>query len=161
MEEHWWPELRNQLVSQFRLGPFTAHDQDHWKRVEGYGCYLGAELGADLEVVRLFAWIHDSQREQESRDPEHGARAAAYAAEWCGKTFFLKPEQLDLLTEACSQHELGLTTEQVTIGVCWDSDRLDLDRVGKTPDADYLSTNLGRKLALMRPSIRRRLVGMD
>ena len=151
--EVWWPGLRERLVSQFRLGPFSAHDQEHWQRVERYGVYLASQ-GADLEVVRLFAWIHDSQRQKESYEPEHGPRAAEWAREWCGKAFFLRSDQLEVLMEACRDHELGSTTRDLTIGVCWDSDRLDLDRVGKTPDLDLLSTDLGKKL---RPNDRRRV----
>lgn len=160
MNAPWWPQLKERLISEFQLGTFTAHDQDHWQRVESYGLYLAAETGADIEVVRLFAWIHDSQRENESYDPEHGPRAAAWARRNCGDRFHLTPEQLELLDLACRDHELGLTSDNVTIGVCWDSDRLDLDRVGKTPDPKYLSTEPGRKLALLRANDRRRLAGL-
>ena len=157
MEEDWWPALRERLIAQFRLGPYSPHDHDHWRRVEKYGVYLAGQ-GADLEVVRLFAWIHDSQREKETCEPEHGPRAADWAKEWCGRAFYLGPAQLELLVQACHDHELGRTTRNVTVGVCWDSDRLDLDRVGIVPDSDYLSTELGKKLALMRPNDRRRTV---
>ena len=49
---------------QFRLGERSAHAWDHWERVEKYGVFLSRESGADEEVVRLFALLHDSQRRQ-------------------------------------------------------------------------------------------------
>ncbi|MCA9790206.1 MAG: hypothetical protein KC910_00365 [Candidatus Eremiobacteraeota bacterium] len=44
-----------------------------------------------------------------------------------------------------------------TIATCWDSDRLDLDRVGVDPDPAFLSTAAARKLAELTPTERRRL----
>ncbi|MGE0488216.1 MAG: hypothetical protein AB7S38_03260 [Vulcanimicrobiota bacterium] len=158
MNDKDWQDLQQELIAQFRLGPFTAHDHDHWRRVEAYGIYLAQANQADLEVVRLFAWIHDSQRFEESHDPEHGQRAADFAERRCS---FLEPDRLALLMDACRDHEKGFTSQDATIGACWDADRLDLDRVGRVPDPDYLSTQTGKTLALMRANDRRRLVGVN
>ncbi|MCA9794566.1 MAG: hypothetical protein KC910_22315, partial [Candidatus Eremiobacteraeota bacterium] len=57
-------------------------------------------------------------------------------------------------------HEKGRVSQDPTIGACWDADRLDLDRVGKAPDPDLMSTPTGKKLALLRANDRRRLVGV-
>jgi uncharacterized protein len=45
------------------------------------------------------------------------------------------------------RHAEGHTSDDPTIGVCWDADRLDLGRVGMRPRARYMSTAAGRKLA--------------
>ena len=155
-----WEDLREQVHSQFRLGRNSAHDWDHWDRVESYGLYVGRSVEADLEVVRLFALLHDSQRFEESHDPEHGPRAARYAQLLCGKAFHLKPQQLELLMLACRDHEFGRTSSDPTIGSCWDADRLDLDRVGINTNPHYMSTDMGKRLALRLPYQRQQLAGI-
>lgn len=154
-----WARLQSHLISGFRLDSFSAHDQDHWRRVELYGIYLAPMSGADLEIVRLFAWLHDSQRESEGHDPLHGERAESVARSLCGNYFQLSADRLELLALACRDHEKGRTSPDPTVGVCWDADRLDLDRVGKTTDPDYLSSLAARELAKLRPVNRRRKVG--
>lgn len=140
--------LKQQLVAQFRLGRHSAHYVDHWERVERYGIYLAAHSGADVELVRLFAIIHDSQRGQEGPDPEHGPRAAQFVQQL---DWPLDPQRRQTLMLACHDHEFGKTSSDPTIGTCWDADRLDLDRVGITTDPDLMSTEMGRKLSLCRP----------
>ena len=154
-----WERLQRHLISGFKLGNFSAHDQDHWCRVERYGMYLAPINGADIIIVRLFAWLHDSQRESDGHDPLHGERAELIARTLCGDYFQLEPHRLELLALACRDHEKGRLTEDPTVGTCWDSDRLDLDRVGKTPDPQYLSTASARELARLRPADRRRKAG--
>ena len=46
-----------------------------------------------------------------------------------------------LLIEACTSHTDVRFSDNPTIGVCFDSDRLNLWRVGKTPEAKFLSTD--------------------
>ena len=53
-----------------------------------------------------------------------------------------------MLYEACARHTDGLTDGDVTIQTCWDADRLDLGRVGKTPNPRRLCT-----AAAIRPDI--------
>ena len=149
--------FRQRVISQFRLGPQSAHFVDHWDRVAAYGAFVGARCGADLEVVRLFALLHDSQRFDEGTDPEHGPRAALYASEVC---LFLEPDQLMKLMLACRDHDRGRTHADPTIGSCWDADRLDLDRVGITCKAELMSTAEGKRLALRRPWDRQKEVGL-
>lgn len=149
--------FRQRVIAQFRLGQHSAHFVDHWDRVAAYGAFLGARNGADLEVVRLFALLHDSQRFEEGADPEHGPRAALYASEMCT---FLQPDQLLKLMLACRDHDRGRTHDDPTIGACWDADRLDLDRVCINCDPAYMSTVDGKRLALKRPWDRQKEVGV-
>ena len=62
-------------------------------------------------------------------DDGHGERGADLAA-----------ELRQLLYEACAAHTDGLTEADVTIQVCWDSDRLDLGRAGIIPAPMKLCT---------------------
>ncbi len=155
-----WTRLQDFLIGQFRLGRWSAHDHEHWRRVELYGMHLGRTVEADLEVVRLFAWLHDSQRHDEGHDPEHGPRAAELARQLCGSWFQLEPERLELLVQACRDHERGRTSTQPTVGACWDADRLDLDRVARVPDERYLSTREAARLARLIPYQRWKCVGI-
>ena len=52
--------------------------QDEWMRVLYNGRMLAKETGANLNVVELFAIIHDCQRDNDSYDLNHGRRAAQY-----------------------------------------------------------------------------------
>jgi uncharacterized protein len=52
-----------------------------------------------------------------------------------------------LLDFACTWHTDLAHHPDPSIGTCWDSDRLDLGRVGIIPDPAYMSTNMGRELA--------------
>lgn len=161
MEQIDWLALRRYVVEQFRL-PIgrSAHAPDHWERVERYGLLLAAESGADPLVVRLFALLHDSQRRDEVNDPEHGPRAAAFAAQLNETHLHLPPEQLKLLQLACRDHERGYTVLEPTVGTCWDSDRLDLDRVGYAIDEKYMSTAPGRRLGNLHAYKRQQLAGI-
>src|SRR5690606_11492245 len=94
-----------------------------------------------------FGILHDVERQNESFDPQHVPRAAALV-EWLnGDLFSIHEEQLELLSYACRRHADGLTSDDPTVGCCWDSDRLDLPRVGILPDREFMSTPLGRSLA--------------
>jgi uncharacterized protein len=50
------------------------------------------------------------------------------------------------LFEACRLHTDGLTAGDRTLLACWDADRLDLGRVGITPEPHRLGTKAARKL---------------
>jgi uncharacterized protein len=140
-------ELWGIVSNQFQLDEHSDHGPDHWRRVEQNGLLLAKSSGADITVVRLFAIFHDSRRENEFTDPEHGRRGAAYARELRNIHFQITDLQFDLLETACIWHTERTHHQDATIGTCWDADRLDLGRVGIIPDPKYMNTDLGRKLA--------------
>jgi uncharacterized protein len=93
----------------------------------------------------MFALFHDSRRVNEEIDPDHGLRGAELARSMRDTHLIhLNDAQFDLLRYACVHHTDGETSTEPTIGCCWDADRLDLDRVGIEPEADYLSTLAGK-----------------
>ena len=122
------------------------HEPAHWARVAETRAQLVREtLGADPHVVELFAALHDAQRLSDSHDPRHGRRAAELALELEGILFEVTDEQLTLLTEAIATHAGGFVSEDPTIGVCFDADRLDLLRCGIHPHPGLLSTPAARR----------------
>jgi uncharacterized protein len=133
------------LVASHTLGHDGFHGRDHWLRVLQNAREIAAETGANLRVLELFAVLHDSQRENENRDPEHGHRAAAYAVELRGKWFDLADDELDLLLEACRFHSDGMTEAHPTVQACWDAGRLDLGRVGVRPSPRFLCTTYAQR----------------
>ena len=123
----------------------SIHGESHWQRVAAAGLALLPETpGADPELVFLFALFHDSMRLNDSIDPMHGPRAAILARDLRGGTFELGDEEMDLLSFACEEHTNGGLSEDPTVAVCWDADRLNLWRVGFEPDPRFLSTRAAR-----------------
>jgi len=136
--------LANHIRSQFQLDWEGIHGPSHWARVRAMGLELARVTGGDPVVVELFAWFHDSRRFNDGYDPEHGDRAAAFAGELHGDFFEATDEQLALLQEACRGHSDGHLKADITVQTCWDADRLDLGRVGTTPDPARLCTEAAR-----------------
>ncbi len=108
--------------------------------------WVGAELidktpEADPLVVLLFALFHDCQRENEHGDRGHGSRGGALARELLAdRPEVVTSEQLEIIVDACNRHTGARRTSDPTLGVCWDSDRLNLWRVGIRPHPFGLST---------------------
>lgn len=123
----------------------TMHGEGHWRCVTTSGLALAPETGADATVVFLFGLLHDTRRENDAVDPEHGPRAAAFARELHGEgALVLDTAQLELLCTAIERHTRGETSDEPTLGTCWDADRLHLPRCGIDVDARLLSTASAR-----------------
>lgn len=147
--ERWcdFEKLSEAVSHQFFGDQRSVHGPTHWRRVEQNGLWLAARTGADTFITRLFAWFHDSRRVNDWTDPEHGRRGAEFAASLRGTLFDLEDAGFDLLVYACEWHTDKDYSEDATIGTCWDSDRLDLGRVGTIPSANFMSTNFGKEVA--------------
>lgn len=134
-------ELINDIRDQFRINWSGIHGVSHWARVYEIGMRLTDRTGADRAVVQLFAVFHDSCRFNEGIDPMHGPRGAQLARQYRGIHLDrLSDNAFDLLVEACRLHTSASTHEDITIQTCFDSDRLDLGRVGTIPDPNLLCT---------------------
>jgi len=140
-------KLWTHVAGQFYTRLHSVHGPDHWRRVERNALLLATRTGADVTVVRLFALFHDSKRENEGGDIEHGGRGAAFAASLRGSMFHLPDAQFDLLHYACAWHTSKRHHPDPTVATCWDADRLDLGRVGIIPSPDFMSTEFGKEIA--------------
>jgi uncharacterized protein len=124
----------------FALHLDGIHGQAHWARVRDNGLRLAAKTRADPEIVELFAYLHDSKRQSDGWDREHGLRAAEFVQSLQGSVLTLSDKSLERLAYACTYHSDGLTEADVTVQTCWDADRLDLGRIGVRPDPRRLCT---------------------
>lgn len=147
-------ELAAEIVAQFKLDINEIHGLSHWKKVKDVGLYLvdcnwtipSNYRFCGKELVGYFAFLHDSKREGEGKDPDHGLRAAKYARELQKKGLLhIEGSQLDDLCYACEHHsDPGAKSDNIYIQTCWDADRLDLGRVDIIPEEKYLHTDVAK-----------------
>lgn len=143
-------EIKKIAIETFVMDHNSIHGVKHWDEVYENGMMLSLQPGVDKLVVALFAYLHDCKREDDHQDPEHGDRAADFVV-WLrnsGKLRFLRHEQYHKLWMACLQHHKGIVdTEDITVGACFDADRIELIRCGMVPKAELMSTPMGIRIA--------------
>lgn len=141
--------LRQLIAEVEGRAPLAAsydHGSQHWRAVATAGAAIAeATGGADPDVLFFFGLFHDSQRVSEGDDPEHGRRGGELAAELMPELGLLSDEQLGVLRVACELHTDADPTDDATLGACWDSDRINLWRVGTEPRASFLSTDEAKR----------------
>ena len=122
------------------------HGEEHWRAVATTGLELvAAGTGGDAEVVWWFGWLHDTRRENDGWDTEHGHRAALFARELRAEGLIrLNDDRLELLCYAIELHAAGQVSNDETVGTCWDADRLHLTRIGVRVNPTLLSTAQAR-----------------
>lgn len=147
-------ELLAAIKKQYRLSWMGIHGVLHWNRVYENGVKLSEQEGVDKDVVQLFSVFHDSQRLNEGRDKDHGTRGGLLAGK-LREYFILDVDQFDLLVTACQLHTHAQNHDNITVKACFDSDRLDLGRVGITPDPALLCTPLAKSEATIQWALAR------
>lgn len=138
------PTVVRAVLADYALPWDGIHGVGHWARVLENGLRLAEVTGADVEVIQLFAVLHDSKRQNESSDLGHGVRGTEFASQLHGTIFDVTDAQFALLAQACADHTNGLTEADITIQTCWDADRLDLGRVGMQPEPTKLCTDAAK-----------------
>src|SRR5689334_2687085 len=124
----------------------SVHGERHWRAVARAAVEIRrADPAPDGTVLFLFAALHDARRELETRDPEHGPRAARLAEQLrADGVFVVDDERMAKLVEACELHDTGVVSDDPTIGACYDADRVNLTRLGFTIDHALLSRPVTR-----------------
>lgn len=147
-------DLLSEIKAHYHLDWYGTHGVIHWSRVYENGMKLAEQPGVNKNIVQLFSVFHDSQRKNENGDKGHGKRGAQLARKlraYCP----LDDDDFSLLTIACEIHTSAKTHDDITIQACLDADRLDLGRVGITPDAHFLSTPLAKQPETIEWGLRR------
>jgi uncharacterized protein len=137
--------LLRAILDGYRLNPWGIHGIGHWARVMENGRCLVAANGARLEVVELFALLHDARRWTDGIDLGHGHRGAGLARKLRGIHFQLEDEDMARLVRACANHTRGGREQDITVQTCWDADRLDLPRADIRIQPARLSTEAARE----------------
>ena len=137
------------IIEETDMWNSEFHGTSHWMRVRDNAMYLANKTNGDAQVAEYFSVLHDCMRENEDDYPEHGPRAAKYAEEHrC--LINLSNRQFLLLQRACSGHTFAKPDNRAgtdpTLAACWDGDRLDIGRVGLTPDAKYFFSDQAKSL---------------
>jgi len=143
---HDLPAIMQAVLRDYALPIDGYHGVVHWARVLENGLRIADAVGADREVVTLFAVFHDARRVNEDVDHGHGVRGAEFARTLRGTLVHLDEARFALLHEACRLHTDGLRVGDPTLLACWDADRLDLGRVGIRPAPHRLCTEAAREL---------------
>ena len=142
-------EVVTRAKQRFSLDLDDVHGWAHWQRVRENGAELARYNGADQDIVRLFSVLHDCCRENDGWDPEHGPRAAEFTESLRPGLFEASDEEFAILLTAIRGHTKSIHTADLTIGTCWDADRLDLGRVWIVPDPRYLCTAAAKDPAMI------------
>jgi uncharacterized protein len=117
------------------------HGPKHWQDVAYLGL-LAIRLGvpANADFVVLFGAIHDTQRLSETKDPDHGARAAEVVVT-LAREGLVEGGQLTPLSLAIATHTIaGVAPLDPSMAACFDADRVTLPRVGYEVDRARLSS---------------------
>ncbi len=130
------------VAQGFELNLNGIHGMYHWARVLENGLKLSEVNGADKRIIILFALFHDSKRESDGLDPQHGRRGALFVQQFRNHLFQIEDQTFQKLTYACEYHSDELMDSDVTIQTCWDADRLDLGRVGIMPKKSLMSRSV-------------------
>ncbi|CAM8645632.1 hypothetical protein MCEMSEM47_01263 [Burkholderiales bacterium] len=133
-----------------------VHGVAHWSRVWFHGRRIAKTLDVNPAIVAWFAYLHDSQRHNDHRDPLHGHRAADFALRLRrdGLLVELNDPEFEQLCEAMRLHSDGHVEGEPAIRACWDADRLDLGRVGIDPDPALLCTPAAKRPAVIEEANR-------
>jgi uncharacterized protein len=103
----------------------AVHDFDHVLRVLALAERIGQAEGADLEIVRAAALLHDVAREQAQAD---GLDHAAFAADRAREILNGQPyDKVEAVAHAIAAHRFRTGPEPVTLEarVLFDADKLD------------------------------------
>ncbi len=77
------------ILEDYALPLGGDHGVAHWARVLENGLKLAEATGANVDVVSLFAVLHDLGRINECTEHDHGLRGADFTAELRGSVFDL------------------------------------------------------------------------
>lgn len=132
-------------IERWSMG--ELHGIKHWDRVYENALRL-ATPDVSTVVLGLFAYLHDSCRVSDGRDIDHGVRACGLIDTIRGTLLAeVSDKDINLLKDACRYHTTKHKTGSQTVDTCFDADRLDLWRIGVTPDPNRLATKKGKEIA--------------
>jgi len=146
MKDFKYLDLIEQIRKEFKIDYYGDHGISHWRRVYYNTQKLSSHYEIESEVFELFSLLHDSKRHDEFKDKYHGKRAACFVEDLLQVgSIVLNDEDAERLIYACANHTHSdkknpLFNDKI-VQICFDSDRLDIGRVGYIVNPEYLATN--------------------
>jgi len=139
--------LKDLILSQLKLKHNSIHGIKHWEYVERVGLLLADQTKTNKTVIQLFAYLHDCQRLNDDYDPDHGLRAAEYVdVLYKQGKLQINTGELETLKFTCRYHnDRTIKSADKTVQICWDSDRIDLTRIGVDPKTIVLETDEAKR----------------
>jgi uncharacterized protein len=138
---------RLQIDNPFYYSPI--HGRRHYANVMAAGIELAAHFNLNPKLFKYFAYLHDSCRENEGYDPQHGPRAADYIDSIKDLIDLCQAERW-MLQSACTLHTSAKPWDGYKYTLyekaCFDSDRSDIIRTGLAVDPKYLFTSKAKEL---------------
>lgn len=125
------------IKEQFQIDWWGLHGVIHWHHVYLNGQLLAQQSGVNQRVLEYFSIFHDSGRENDGIDCDHGKRGAALASAYRDQ-ILLNDDEFLLLQTACALHTSSVSHENPDVRCCFSCDRLDLGRVGNRPNSTFL-----------------------
>ncbi len=153
MKQFKYLSLIEMIKKEFKIDYYGDHGINHWRRVYANTQKLSKYYHVESEVFELFALLHDSKRHNELEDKHHGVRAAGFVQRLLrDDVISLAKEDSQRLIYACANHtksdENDPLFHDLIVQICFDSDRLDIGRVGYVVDPAYLSTDCAKSLVV-------------
>jgi uncharacterized protein len=124
------------------------HGIQHWISVRNYGLKIANTNRANKEIIQLFAWFHDIGRVANKGDYQHGSRSVEIMDSIYKKLFYIGADEYEVLRFAIKYHTDTIHYSNITVGTCWDADRLDLCRIGRIIDPSLLNSEEAKRLAV-------------
>ena len=148
-----YTSLIEEIKKEFKIDYHGDHGINHWRRVYANTQKLSKHYDIKSEVFELFSLLHDSKRHDEFEDSHHGVRAARVVQKLLRDGHIaLDDEDTKRLIYACANHTTSDKNDplyhDLIVQICFDSDRLDIGRVGYVVDPAYLSTEYAKSLII-------------
>jgi uncharacterized protein len=124
------------------------HGLPHLRKVAHVAARIAAYEGADWPQAMVGGFLHDCARKDDGGGQEHAVESAKVAKVALARHY--PNMDAERLLYAINHHAGGLTTKDPLIGAIWDSDRLDLVRLGAEIDPRLLSTRYARRLVRLQ-----------
>ena len=151
MNDFKYLDLIERLKKDFKIDYYGDHGINHWRRVYRNTQILSTYYNIESEVFELFALLHDSKRHDEFEDRHHGVRAAGFVQKLLREgTISLNEQDAERLLYVSANHTQSNKNDplfnDLIVQICFDSDRLDIGRVGYVVESAYLATEYAKGL---------------
>jgi uncharacterized protein len=142
--------IREEAVEPLYSGADSAHDFGHILRVTRIAEWLATAEGADVEIVRAAALLHDIARAEEDHGAaplDHAEQSAAQAASWLVEQGW-DTESASQVADAIRSHRFrgGRTADSLEAKILFDADKLDAIGAVGVARAFAVAGSLNQKL---------------